>query len=297
MPYRAGDDRAQRIRKLIEESRQLSARLMPRYWALLDADDPGFESRLGELIDRVEARSAPPEELERSLIAVRDRLARAVSDAPAMHRHLTELPEVLGHDALGEAWPPEEIVSVSTGDYASRPASSRESLLHDVAAWLGTLDPSAELDHRAGEMRAQPIRLADIPVAIGIAPIALTNDVTMTVATPVRRALAPVRLQRHTWLHTITTAVRIHNDTRLGDATFDDHFLVEAEDAAARQLLGAPLRKELLGLAHFATPTLTLGDGMARLSFSYTFSPMLLERAANVLARVRSCEIEVRLLR
>ena len=133
MPYRAGDDRAQRIRKLIEESRQLSARLMPRYWALLDADDPGFESRLGELIDRVEARSAPPEELERSLIAVRDRLARAVSDAPAMHRHLTELPEVLGHDALGEAWPPEEIVSVSTGDYASRPASSRESLLHDVA--------------------------------------------------------------------------------------------------------------------------------------------------------------------
>ena len=38
MPYRAGDDRAQRIRKLIEESRQLSARLMPRYWALLDAD-------------------------------------------------------------------------------------------------------------------------------------------------------------------------------------------------------------------------------------------------------------------
>lgn len=297
MPYRAGDDRAQRIAKLIEESRQLSAKLMPRYWALLEAEAPGLQRRVGELADRAEAEEDGTDEIERALIATRDRLAHAVTDAPTMHRHLTELSDELGEDALGEAWPPHEIVSVSAADYATLPSTARGSLLHDVAAWLGRVDPSAELDHRRGEMRAQPVHLAHIPVAIGIAPIALTNDVTMTIATPVRRALAPVRVQRHTWLHTFTTAVRIQSDTRLGDEGFDDHFLVEAEEAAAKQLLDAPLRKELLGLAHFATPRLTLANGLARLSFSYTFSPMLLERAAEALAMVRAVEVEVRLLR
>ena len=182
---------------------------MPRYWALLNAEDPGFEPRLGELADRVDAATDPPEELERAVIAMRDRLARAVAEAPAVHARLTELPDTLGDDALGERWPNEDTVSVAASDYTALPTSARETLLHHVAAWLGTIDPSAELDHRRGEMRTPPIHLAAIPVAIGVVPIALSSDATITIATPVRRAPAPVNLQRHTWLHTITTTVRI----------------------------------------------------------------------------------------
>ncbi|HHH27673.1 MAG TPA: hypothetical protein ENK57_04920 [Polyangiaceae bacterium] len=270
---------------------------MPRYWALLDADAPGFQGRLRELADRAEAADGSPEELERDLIAHHERLSRAIAEAPAVHANLTELTDTLGDDAVGAPWPPTQTVSLSTGDYVTMPASARGTLLHEVAAWLGSLDSSLELHHRRGEMRAQPIRLEGIPIALGITPIALTSDVTITMATPVRRALAPVRLQRQTWLHTFTTAVRLQSDTRLGDDAFDDHFLVEAEEAAAKQLLDAPLRRELLALAHFATPRLVLADGLARLTISYAFSPMLLERATRVLAMVRAVEVPVRLLR
>jgi hypothetical protein len=297
LPYRAGSELSERIDRLQRECRRLGSRLTETYWALLEAEGP-IHRDPREAIDALsDEGSDDAEAIERALLRHRERLESAIANADDVRRRLVELPKDLPEPVARPPWPDSEGITLATADYVGMPADSRTRLAHDIAHCLGTLDAGVSLERRDDAIFAAPIHLFGAPMALLAEMVPLTGEVDLTITAPIRRALAPVRLERFTWVHTLTTAVRLHSDARVGDSEFDDRFLVTGSEPAARQLLDAELRAELMALAHFATPTLELASGLATLHFRYTFSSMLVERAARVLVRVRSRNVDVRLLK
>ncbi|MEZ4443791.1 MAG: hypothetical protein R3B72_32260 [Polyangiaceae bacterium] len=292
-PYRQSLPLADRIARGVARGLKLEARLSERYWQHLEDESRlpvGFRGRSAAL-----GESPPTTEVERALEAHLEELEALVADAPRQTERLAERAEVLPRDALGEPWPAAEVLLRSAREWSGSSPSGR-GLAIQVLAWLGGHDPSAELEEREGELRARRLHLKGAPMAVAVRPVALSDDVEVTFVTTVPRALAPLSLTRYTWLHTLTTAVRWHVDARLGDTPFDDHFLVDATFGAARAVLTPAVRRQLMKLAHFATPTLSLGAGLARLTFGYTFSPLLLDAAVEVLVTIRNTEPRLALL-
>jgi hypothetical protein len=305
MAYRQGDDGAGRLARHLEEVHRLLGRITHSYAEILAATQPGMFERLAELTGRVEANTsgeglAPPDigAIEPELAEIGDIVRQAIADAPTLRDELLALRPTLPADALGPTWPSDaDTTRIQVADYRDRGSPGGTAITHRLARCLVRLDPTCRMMmHRHGVYRAHRIHLAGAPMALRVASTAMTADVSLRLTTTVPRAFAPMRLERQTWLHTFTKAVRIHVDARTGDREFDDHFLVTAHESAARRVLDGKVRRALMDVAHFATPTLALGDGLATLELSYDFSELLLERAAAVLATVRNRKVTLQLL-
>lgn len=292
MSYRAGEGVGARVRRLLASCGRSAEQITDAYWELLEAEQPGLRGALDALREAL-AAGARPRELEPDAVALEERLAEAVAAAPARRVELLAVPTELPETAL-PVWPAAWGVSFAAADYRDREG---RSLLERVAKCLGDLDPDVVIEHHEETFRAHAMQIRGAPFAVEIGPTMWSDDVELTVVTAVPRAFPPLYLQRQTALHSVTTAMRLHTDALVGDEDFDDHFLVEASVTAARRLLDEPLRDALLKLAHFTTPRLDVEEGLAKLSFRYVLSPMLVERAIEILTTLRGREVDVRLLR
>lgn len=88
-----------------------------------------------------------------------------------------------------------------------------------------------------------------------------------SVLTTMRPSAPSLRLQPEGFAGTLKKWLRLARDVQLGSAGFDDTFVVDGSEDAARLLLKPEVCEALLKVAEHSTPTLEVADGLARLDW------------------------------
>ena len=83
-------------------------------------------------------------------------------------------------------------------------------------------------------------------------------------------------------------AFGLHDEVVLDQGSFDGIFVIRAEEAVARILLTDEVRAALLSLSREDVPTLEVGEGLARISWSYEPNARCLRVGARALGALRA---------
>jgi hypothetical protein len=286
MAYRdAGGKLEAELARLAEEVRALALQITPAYWRRLD---PG----LGAWRERLEASGDEPRERLDSLSTLRDELRLAIDQAPGLEAALRALPRRVPAAARGPR-PPPSAVDLRAAEWVEVPYARAQRLEAKVARVVGRHDPRALVSAWRSHVAVGGFEAHGAPMALHVETFFGASAVS--VATAVARGAPSLEVRRLVWHHQLTTALRWHVDTPLGDRAFDDHFLVEGAESA--RLLTPEIRAQLLALSRWTPPSLRIGEGAAVLSFRYLFSEELLERGLRVMAAVRHAPLSLSLLR
>ncbi|MRG92842.1 hypothetical protein [Polyangium spumosum] len=235
-------------------------------------------------------------EAEATLLAYRDALDEAIELAPDLEDAQRVLPEITPDPKLASHLRP--FIDLFMADIVLETCDAAERGLRLGAL---ALDKDAALEKESKYAFRARFRAHDAPISI-LAQIAYSaNDtpaeVHVFLTTSVAAGTPPLRIRPQTLLHGIGKAVGLVREAEVGDERFDDLFLIEAEQDAAKRLLGPAVRKALLVVASFDIPDLVVRDGRADLHFRFEPNERLIRSATLALALIRKAPVRVSLLR
>lgn len=133
----------------------------------------------------------------------------------------------------------------------------------------------------------------DCPLALRATVLTSANDevgeVAMTLVTSIPRALPTLVVRHEGLVLTVGKALGIRHDVEVGEPSFDGLFVIEGTQQAADLFLVPHVRTQLLTLARFDVPTLTIDPGARVASLQWRFEPAAraLDAAVRVLTAVR----------
>jgi hypothetical protein len=111
---------------------------------------------------------------------------------------------------------------------------------------------------------------------------------TLTIRTTVPRLLGACRISSRSVLKELLISLRLLHPITTGDPSFDDFFVVGGDVETAKAILSPWVRMHLVDLAWNAAPTLTIGEGEARLERRWTADIQSIRSALAALRGVRS---------
>ena len=226
-----------------------------------------------------------------------EELARAESLLAA---YLTELDALLEGIPLLEAdWSavPDDVPSVPVSERPWRIGYLREDAAHVIArdckAMVRELDRAATFETDGPLAWVAHFEYLECPFVLQASVLSVANEevgeVAMCLVTGIPRGLPALVVRHETLVLTIGKAIGLKHEVDVGEASFDGLFLIEGTQEAADLFLPPNVRNQLLTLARFDVPTLTVDPLERRAMLRWRFEPAAraLDAAVRVLSFVR----------
>lgn len=115
------------------------------------------------------------------------------------------------------------------------------------------------------------------------------GEVAMSLVTSIARALPRLVVRHESLVLSVGKALGIKHEVEVGEPSFDGLFLIEGTQEAADLFLLPQVRAQLLALARFDVPTLTVDPPARTATLQWRFEPAAkaLDAAVRVLTAVR----------
>ncbi len=249
--------------------------------------------RLGQLRSALElVRADVFEDLVRAegmLAAYLDELDALIATLPSLEADWAEVPDSVAPPPLPDSW--------SLGFV---PSGTARGIVRQFEAMVWERDRDAVFIKEGGITRVARFREGGCPLALRATVLTTANEevgeVAMTLVTSIARALPPLVVRHESLVLTVGKALGIKHEVEVGDASFDGLFLIEGSQEAADLFLVPHVRSQLLTLARFDVPTLTVDPRARVASLQWRFEPAAkaLEAAVRVLTAVRETPPSVR---
>jgi|GEM_PF-1616976 len=282
-----------RIVELETRIREREAEVTREFWDSLDPDVRERMRSEREAFELVDA-TAGLEELARAeglLASYLDELSALIARLPAMEAEWHELPDDVDDPPLPRhTWPFAGWISAEEwrGMKRSFLAVVREQDRHGTVAEDGDRTCIARF------------RTLGVPFALRASAQPSGNgtitEVDMCLVTSVPRAMPRLVVRHETLVLSVGSALGLTNEVEVGEPSFDGLFLIEGTQEAAAQILLPALRAQLLALARYDIPTLTIDPPRRIASLRWSFEPnaTALDAAVRVLAAIRGTLPDVR---
>ena len=173
----------------------------------------------------------------------------------------------------------------------------REDAAHVIArdckAMVRELDRAATFEADGQLAWVARFQYLDCPFVLQTSVLSVANEevgeVAMCLVTGIPRGLPALVVRHETLVLTIGKAIGLKHEVDVGEASFDGLFLIDGTQEAADLFLPPNVRNQLLTLARFDVPTLTVDPPARRATLRWRFEPAAraLDAAVRVLSFVR----------
>jgi hypothetical protein len=167
-----------------------------------------------------------------------------------------------------------------------------------LARFVARYDPSADLVPLEDFAFSATIHVQGVPIAMLVECFAHPQrpvESSVQMATSVPRAIPRMEIVAEGWGESIFRALGVHARLASGDELFDGTFVVRAEPAVARQLLGETVRRALMAIAKDDVPRLLVDEGAATLTWDFEPTERALDAAVIALTTIRAAQLTLRL--
>jgi hypothetical protein len=274
-----------RLGELETRIRDREAEVTDAFWDLL----PGAERRrLADLrggLDRLQTDIF--EDLARAesmLSAYLEELEGLIAKLPSLEADWAEVPD--------DVEPPAPV----DGSWAMRflhPDGAR-AITRTFEAIVRERDRDAVFVTDGGVTCLARFRDGKCPLALRATVLTMANEdageVAMALVTSIPRALPPLVVRHEGLVLTVGKALGIRHEVEVGEHSFDGLFVIEGTQEAADLFLLPMVRTQLLTLARFDVPTLTIDPRARVASLHWRFEPAAkaLDAAVRVLTAIRA---------
>jgi hypothetical protein len=151
--------------------------------------------------------------------------------------------------------------------------------------------PRVHVERVSEQASAAFAMIGDVPFQV-LCEISLSQQsgqplVDMTTQTTVPRLFGELELAPQGFGSELLIALRLKRDIKINDAEFDGSFVIGGDVDAARAMLNEKVRKVLLAIARLDIPRLTVGHGLATLTWHYEPTRAILDTAFQALSEIR----------
>jgi hypothetical protein len=273
-----------RLGELAGRIEDREAEVTEAFWETIPTEE---RRRLGELLRGFDLVSADVfEELVRAegmLASYLDELEGLIARLPAIEADWAEVP-----DEVTPPPPPPESWSMRL---LNRGAA--RGIVRSFEAMVWERDRQAVFQKEEGITCLARFREGGCPLALRATVLTSANEevgeVAMSLVTSIARALPPLVVRHESLVLTLGKALGIKHEVEVGEPSFDGLFLIEGTQEAADLFLLPNVRSQLLTLARFDVPTLTVDPPARVASLRWRFEPAsrALDAAVRVLTSIR----------